>query len=103
MRVPHKYRELLNDVKTAVVSDAPRRRLSFYVLNYALSLISLIMTIVNAFTSEFLLLAVTLTYAVVCFINSLLISRSRVNENALYFVHAAESLALMVFFFVSGG
>lgn len=78
MRVPHKYRELLNDVKTAVVSDAPRRRLSFYVLNYALSLISLIMTIVNAFTSEFLLLAVTLTYAVVCFINSLLISRNRV-------------------------
>ena len=102
MRVPHKYRELLNDVKTAVVSDAPRRRLSFYVLNLALSLTSLIMTIVNAFTSEFLLLAVTLAYAVLCFINSLLISRNRVNENVLYFVLAAESLALMVFFFVSG-
>ena len=60
------------------------------------------MTIVNAFTSEFLLLAVTLAYAVLCFINSLLISRNRVNENVLYFVLAAESLALMVFFFVSG-
>lgn len=102
MRVPHKYRELLNDVKTAVVSDAPRRRLSFYVLNLALSLTSLIMTVVNIFTKEFLLLAVTLTYAILCFANSLLISRNKVNENVLYFVLAAESLTLLVFFFVSG-
>lgn len=96
------YQEMLKKIKTAVVSDPLRRRLLFFFLNGALSLTSTIMTVINFFTGEYLLLLATLLFAIVCLCNLLVLYFSRMPEKIIYYVFGLEAMILLAFFFISG-
>ncbi len=93
---------LKNRIHNAVVSDVLRRRLLFCILNAALSLTALVMTVVNYFTKEYVLLYSTLIFSVLCLLNILAILYSDVKKNAIYRIFGAEALVLLAFFFISG-
>ena len=72
MAVTRAYEKMMQNIKEAIVSDNLRRRVLFYFLNITLSLTSLVMSIINYFTAEYVLLAATLIFSVVCLGNVLL-------------------------------
>lgn len=96
------YQGMLGKIKIAVVSDTLRRRLLFFFLNGALSLTSFIMTVVNFFTGEYILLLATLLFAVVCLCNLLILYFSRIPEKMIYYTFGMEAMILLAFFFISG-
>ena len=97
------FRErLLRQVREAVVSDTRRREGLFLLLNIALSVISLLMSVVNICTGEFILLAVTLLFGAACLINVLVLRLARRVTVAVYVLFGAETTAILVFFFITG-
>lgn len=92
----------IEKIKTAVVSDEPRKRLLFIFLNSALSLTSFIMTIVNWFTGEYLLLISTLVFSLLCLVNIVLLYVIRMKKTAVYLIFCVEAMILLAFFFISG-
>lgn len=60
-------------------------------LEWALALISLVMTVVNWFTAEYLLLGFTLAFSAASLLNILLLHVSFVNDKLVYGLFAAES------------
>ena len=77
MKIKKLCNRLIKNIKIAVVSDNLRRKLLFYFLNAALSLTSFIMTIINIFTKEHILMFATLLFAVLCLLNIMLLYFSK--------------------------
>ena len=102
MKKSHRIETLFAKLAAAVVSDNPRRKLSFYLLSAALSLTSLVMTIVNIFTAEYLLMDATLAFCVLCALNIVLLYFTPIPEKAVYLCFGVEAIALILFFFISG-
>ena len=102
MKIQHLYAGFLSKIKAVVVSDTSRRRVVFRGLEWALALISLVMTVVNWFTAEYLLLGFTLAFSAASLLNILLLHVSFVNDKLVYGLFAAESMGLLLFFFISG-
>ncbi len=97
------YDRIVRNVKAAVTDDDLRKRLLFLFVNGALAVTSLVMTIVNIFTEEYILMWSTLIYSVLCTLNIIILRHvTRLPEKYVYYLFAAESLALIAFFFVSG-
>ena len=78
------------------------QRLSVPLLNAALSLTSFVMTVVNIFTGEYVLMLATLIFALCCMLNFTLIIKLNCPRRVISYVFCLESLALVGFFFVSG-
>lgn len=102
MRIAEAFKKLIEKIKAALLSNDQRRRVLFYALNITLSLTSLIMTVVNLATGEYILMTATLIFAVESLINVLLLYFSRLREKIVYYVFAIESAALLIFFVISG-
>ena len=97
MAVTRAYEKMMQNIKEAIVSDNLRRRVLFYFLNITLSLTSLVMSIVNYFTAEYVLLAATLIFSVVCLGNVLLLHGAHMRESVIFSMFGAESLLLLLF------
>lgn len=78
MKIKKLCNRLIKNIKIAVVSDNLRRKLLFYFLNAALSLTSFIMTTINIFTKEHILMFATLLFAVLCLLNIILLYFSKI-------------------------
>lgn len=102
MKTTRLTESLLSKIHAAITSDALRRRLMFLFLNAALSLIAFVMTVVNLFTAEYILLAATLTFSLLCLFNICALSFLKIPENIIYCIFGAEAMALLAFFFISG-
>ena len=96
------YKNISGKIKELVVSDVSRRRVSFFLLNGALTLTALVMSIVNIITAEYALFVAAFTFSLLCLLNIILLHATRVDERLIYKLFGAESLALLAFFFVSG-
>lgn len=96
------YEKLMEKVKIAVVSDELRRRLLFLFLNVALSFTSFVMTVINWFTGEYILLISTLVFSILCLLNIILVYVSKVPEKVIYIIFGCEAMMLLAFFFISG-
>lgn len=97
------YDRIVKTVKAAVTDDDLRKRLLFLFVNGALAVTSMVMTIVNIFTKEYILMWSTLIYSVLCALNIFLLRHvTGLIEEYVYYLFAAESLVLIAFFFISG-
>lgn len=97
------YDRIVKNIKAAVTDDALRKRLLFLFVNGALAVTSFVMTIVNIFTKEYILMWSTLIYSVLCALNIFLLRHiARLMEEYVYYLFAGESLILIAFFFISG-
>ncbi len=96
------WRRLLRRVRAAITSDEKRREVLFLILNIALALTSLIMSVVNVFTREYILLAATMSFGVACLLNLLILRFVRRGLTAVYIVFGAEVTAILLFFFITG-
>ena len=102
MKIVQWYQKFIDRLKSAIVSDELRRRLLFCILNIALSATSFVMTVVNYFTGEHLLLVATLLFSLLCLLNVVVLFRVKFLEKMIYFIFGVESMALLLFFFISG-
>lgn len=102
MRIKDTYGKIIKEIKIAAVSDDLRCRVSFYILNVALSLIAFVMTVVNLITAEYVLLACTFTFSLLCLLNLFMLYFFRIRERIVYCAFGAEAMALLTFFFISG-
>lgn len=93
---------LLRWIREAITSDEKRREVLFLILNIALALTSLIMSVVNVFTREYILLTATLSFGVACLLNLLILCFVRRGLTAVYIVFGAEVTAILLFFFITG-
>lgn len=89
-------------VRNAVVDDEKRRKLMFRSLNIVLSVVALVMTVVNVFTAEYILMIATLTFSVLCIMNVLMSVANGKSESFLRKLFGVEAMALLIFFFISG-
>ena len=96
------YSFLKDKVRNAVVSDTLRRRLLVYCANLVLALTSFVMTVVNIFTGEYLLMHATFRYSLFCLLSIILLHFSKIPERIIHCAFCLESLALIVFFYISG-
>ena len=102
MRKKRLYNRLSEQFKSVISSDKQRRRFLFSCVIGSLFLISLCMGTVNFFTGEHNLLIAALLYSALCFSAMVLLHGFRVKEDAVYFIFAAGTLSLLVFFFITG-
>lgn len=93
---------LLRWIREAITSDEKRREVLFLLLNIALALTSLIMSVVNVFTREYILLTATLSFGVACLLNLLILRFARRAPTGVYIVFGAEVTAILLFFFITG-
>lgn len=93
---------LLRGIRAAITSDKRRREALFLLLNMALALTSFIMSVVNIFTHEYILLAVTLSFCAACLLNTVILRFTRRAPIGVYIVFGAEVTAIMLFFFITG-
>lgn len=89
-------------VKTVIMTDSLYRRILFYFMCTVLSLTSFVMTVVNVFTAEYLLMAVTLIFSLLCLSNILLLACHVTKESLVYWVFGVETLMLLFFFVMTG-
>ncbi len=81
--------------------EGVRRRLMFDLLNIVLGTVSLVMTAVNIFTHETVLMIATAIFSVLCFANFGLV-RIKPLRAVVYGLFTVESLGLLSFFIVTG-
>ena len=93
--------EITEKIRRAIVDDRSRRRLMFIGLNAVLAVISFVMSLVNIFTNEYLLMISTLIFSALCLLNILLL-RTKLPHTPIYICFAIEALVLLCFFFISG-
>ncbi len=96
------YVNLMEIVNKALVSDRKRMRLLFIIINGAISLTSLIMTIVNICTKELVLANVTFVFSIFCTVNLVLTLVTRKADHVLHLLFGIEALVLLAYFTVSG-
>lgn len=74
----------------------------FLCLNSILAIIAAIMSVLNIFTQEYILLIATGVYAAACAANAVITAHTKKGYAPLTYAFGAESLALIVFFIVTG-
>ncbi len=79
-----------------------RRTLLFLLLNVAMALVAIVMTILNITTSQYILMYVTAGFALLCIINIAFVRIGFINNNIVYVMFAIETAALFGYFIVSG-
>lgn len=89
-------------MKEALVKDKLRCKVLFYFLNFVLSLTSFVMTIVNIFTKEYVLMISTFLFSITCALNILLLYKTKIKPIYIYLLFGVESFILLLFFFISG-
>lgn len=102
MKKLHCYQVIIDFANKAVSSDSLMRRTLFFILNLVLALTSLIMSIVNIFTSEYILMCSTFIFTFLCILNTILIRVLKELERVLYFIFEIEAIILLGFFVISG-
>lgn len=102
MPIPSRVKAIPEIIRNAVVDDDKRRELMFRSLNIVLSVVALVMTLVNVFTAEYILMIATLTFSVLCIMNVVMSVAKGKSERSLRLVFGAEAMALLTFFFISG-
>ena len=83
-----------------VLDDDKRRNILFRWLNFILSAVSLIMSLINIMTHEYILFLATVVFAILCIINSAY--KGKTFKSLIYVVFGAEALILLAFFLISG-
>ena len=101
MKMLKKIDVYLKKTVTLMVYDDSRKKIAFVGLNAVLVLVSLIMSVVNIFTAEYILMISTLVFSLGCGLN-IVLYRAKVNVSVIYAIFAAEAMTLLAFFFVSG-
>ena len=101
MKMLKKIDDYLKKTVTLMVYDDSRKKIAFVGLNAVLALVSLIMSVVNFFTAEYILMISTLVFSLGCGLN-IVLYRAKVNVSVIYAIFAAEAMTLLAFFFVSG-
>ena len=71
-------------------------------MSAVLSLTSSVMTLVNVFTGEYMLMIATLLFSLLCLANILAIYRFSARERIVYWLFGLEAMALLAFFMVTG-
>jgi len=84
-----------------ISNAASDERAMFLCLNVSLAIVAGIMSVINIFTKEYILLIATGAYALLCAINALISSRVR-KYFPVMCVFAVEALTLVTFFIVTG-
>lgn len=102
MRSGSVWERLLQGVREAITSDVKRHEALFLILNIALALTSLIMSVVNVFTREYILLAVTLSFGAACLLNALILHFTRRAPRAVHILFGVEVTATLLFFVITG-
>ncbi len=97
-----RIRNVVDGMQEAIRDDIKRRELMFEWLNILLALVAFFMTVVNVFTKEYILMLSTFLFSAACIGNVLLIKRGEGMKRVAYGVFVVESIALLVFFLVSG-
>lgn len=97
-----RIRDIMTGIHEAVRDDVKRKELMFEWLNIVLALVSFFMTVVNIFTEEYALMLSTLIFSAACVVNVVLIKLEKTIKSILYMIFVLETLALLVFFLVSG-
>ncbi len=82
--------------------EEQRTYLLFSILNLTLSAVSLVMSIINFFTREYILMAVTLGFMLLCVFNVLYLRIHKQKSLFIMIVFTLEILALFGYFIVSG-
>lgn len=90
------------EITTIVVADEMRCKYMFRWLNILLAVTSLGMSVVNAFTREYILMVSTLLFALLCLLNSAFVGMFPHWQRGLHICFAIEAMALIAFFFISG-
>lgn len=97
-----KAKDIVAGMHEAVRDDGARKELMFEWLNILLAVVSFFMTVVNLFTKEYALMLSTLIFSAACIGNTVLIKRGKRTRNIVSMLFVAETLALFLFFLVSG-
>ncbi len=89
-----------NLLRTDSVSDEQSRKLLVFILtNVILGLFSFVMSIINIITAEYILMAVTLVYTLLCLLNTLLVTYNRSLFSILF---AIEAISMFCYFIITG-
>ncbi len=96
------FGKMLDKVRQAISDDGARRKILFTFVSLALSLTSFVMTIVNVFTAEYILMTATFIYSVLSLLNAVLMSKTKLAPIVVFYIFAVETIALLTFFLVSG-
>lgn len=94
--------EITDGMQEAIRDDRTRKELMFRWLNVVLALVSFFMTVVNIFTAEYMLMLSTFLFSVACVGNVLVIKGNKEIHGIVYLVFVAETIALLMFFLISG-
>lgn len=100
--VAEKIRQRLDSVRSALVYDEPRRELILKWFNILFFIVAGFMTVVNVFTSKWLLFGSTLIFALMCLFNWCLLARNSTRKNLCFILFLSEALILCGFFCISG-
>lgn len=102
MKLFESYKNIGNKIREAVISDKPRTRVLFYAISITLAFTSFVMTVINYFTKEYILLLATLIFSLLCLLNIVLMYCTRIFEKIVYSAFAVETAVLLLFFIISG-
>jgi len=100
--IVEKVRSKLDNIRITIVDDNRRRAVIFVWFNMILWFVSGFMTVVNIFTSKWLLMAATLIFSIACLFNVALHHKGGLCRRASVYLFLTESMILCGFFCISG-
>ena len=100
--IKQKFDRIVTQIGTVMVTDDLFSRILFYFMCTVLSLTSFVMTILNVFTAEYLLMAVTFGFSILCLLNIWLLARHIIRQMPIYLLFCIETFAVLTFFVVTG-
>ncbi len=89
-------------LRAAYGDEEQRKSVLFKLLNIALGIVALTMSVINYFTQETVLMYVTLVYAAVSFLNYFLLRLFKVPQSVGIFLFLLDIMILFTHFIVSG-
>lgn len=96
------YTNMMVRLRKIVVDESTLRNMMFRWLNGLLALVAMFMTVINIFTAEYVLMAVTFVFGVACVLNIIICFRMGDIKAWLRVLFEAETILLIGFFFISG-
>lgn len=98
----NKYDCIMNRLRSIVANEVMMRNMMFRWLNGLLALVAIFMTVINIFTKEYVLMAATFIFSVLCVLNIIICFRTGGIKLWLMILFELEALILIAFFFISG-
>lgn len=95
-------RFLLKKLQSYLSDATSDKKTLFIFLNATLAVISGVMSVLNIFTQEYILLIATGVFAILCAINAIVTALLHRRSVPIAYAFAAESLALIIIFIVTG-